>query len=90
MAELQDHIEAIENYVKYGYEPGSCTYAILENDLVGACSHADMTTRYILFDIVQYLYNHVSREVWGSPQRVRDHMQRMRLAQTMRSSKETI
>ena len=78
MATLEDHIETIQRYVEHGCEPGSCTLAILENDLAGACANADMTSRYLLFDIVHYLYNNVSRECWGSPERVREHMQKMR------------
>jgi hypothetical protein len=70
MASLQEHIESIRLYVEYGADAGSCTMAILENDLVGACRHADMTTRHILFDIVQYLYNHVDARCWGSREKV--------------------
>jgi hypothetical protein len=70
MASLEDHIETIRLYVEYGCEPGSCTRAILENDLVGACRNADHTTRMILFDIVAYLYNHVDLRCWGSREKV--------------------
>jgi len=77
MATLQDHIETIDLYVQHGCEPGSCTRAILENDLLGACRNADMTSRYLLFDIVSYLYNKVPNDCWGSPKRVREHLQKM-------------
>jgi hypothetical protein len=70
MATLEDHIESIRLYQQYGAEPGSCTRAILENDLLGAVAHADQTSRYLLADIVTYLYNHVPRECWGDKARV--------------------
>lgn len=78
MASLQDHIETIQHYFKHGYEPGSCTRAILENDLLGACQNADPTTQRILFDIVKYCYNHLPMDVWGSPEKVRQHLQKVR------------
>jgi hypothetical protein len=78
MATLQDHIDAIDLYLAGGCEPGSCTNAILENDLFGACSHADLTSRYLLFDIVQYLYNRAPFDSWGTPERVRAWKERKR------------
>lgn len=71
MAALQEHIETIERYVKHGCEPGSCTRAILENDLEMAIANSDPITRYLLADIIVYLVNHVDRECWGNPGRVR-------------------
>jgi hypothetical protein len=78
MATLESHIAAIQRYVDHGIEPGSGTRAVLENDLLGAIQRLDPTSTEILPEIVRYLYNHVPMAVWGSPERVQQHLQRKR------------
>jgi hypothetical protein len=70
MSSLQDHIETIERYYRGGCEPGSCTRAILENDLLMAVKNADPTSRELLADIVTYVYKHLPTAAWGSPGKV--------------------
>lgn len=50
-----------------GIRPGSFMMAVLENDLREACSRADNTNRYRLFDFVSFLYNYAPFGAWGSP-----------------------
>lgn len=69
MATLRTHIEAVERY-RDGMEPGSCTRAILENDLFHAAACADPSTRYHLVDIASYIFNHMPPESYGSPEKV--------------------
>jgi hypothetical protein len=70
MADMQDHIDTIHDYLLHGYEPGSCTRAILENDLAAAVANADASSQRILVDIVKYIYNHLPGEAWGSKAKV--------------------
>lgn len=78
MATLKDHIETIDRYVEGGCEPGSCTRAILENDLVGAVRHADPQSQILLAEIVKYVYNHTPLACWGSPAKVNAWMRAKR------------
>ena len=70
MASLEDHIGAIERFVEHGIEPGSCTRAILENNLRDAFARADEETREIMFYIVSYCYNEIPSNCWGSREKV--------------------
>lgn len=70
----QDVKETIDNYVTKGWSPGSFVQAVLENDLKGACGSADMFNREALFDIVSYCYNCIPSNVWGSPDKVANHL----------------
>lgn len=65
MSTLQDHIDTIELYRK-GCHPGSCTRAILANDLFGAAALADRTTAFILVEIARYIVNQLPHESFGS------------------------
>lgn len=76
MAELNNHVAAIQRYVEHGIEPGSCTRAILENDLMGAVTRADATTD--LQAIVIYVINHVPAPLWGNKERVQKHIAQKR------------
>jgi len=70
MATLQHHIESIQRYVNHGLEPGSCTRAILENNLIGAFKHADPSTTELMSELVKYVYNNVPPDAWGSAEKV--------------------
>jgi hypothetical protein len=65
LSTLQDHIDTIELYRK-GCHPGSCTRAILANDLFGAAALADRTTAFILVEIARYIVNQLPHESFGS------------------------
>lgn len=64
----QDTIDAINNYVEKGWEPGSFVRAVLENDLMGAFGKADSYNRATLFEITSYIYNDVPGNCHGSPE----------------------
>lgn len=64
-------LESIERYERNGYVPGHFVTAVLENDLCGAINRADKVNLAALIDTVRYLYNHVTAECWGSPEKVR-------------------
>jgi hypothetical protein len=78
MATLKDHIETIDRYVQHGCEPGSCTKAILENNLMNAVANADEFSQIILADIVKYVYSHVPLDAWGSKATVEAWMKKKR------------
>lgn len=66
MSAVSHITQAIDLYVKKGIPTGSCTEAILSNDLFDAFGRADLDTRNNMFEIVQYIYNEVPSEAWGS------------------------
>ena len=67
---IEHVIPTIERYVNQRIPTGGFMEAVLSNDLVEACSRADNQNRYLLFDIVSYLYNNVPGACWGSRERV--------------------
>ena len=58
--------QSIDLYVEKGIPAGSCTEAILSNDLFEAFSRADEVTRAGMFQILQYIYLNTPRGCWGS------------------------
>lgn len=65
-ADVSHIIGAIKRYVEHGIPAGSCTEAILSNDLFDAFGRADIDTREGMFEIVQYIHNETPRACWGS------------------------
>jgi len=57
-------------YLTHGIPPGSFMMAVLGNDLREACRRADLTNKYRLFDIVNFLYNCAPVSSWGSEENV--------------------
>lgn len=57
-------------YIEGGILPGSFLKAVLANDLMNACAHADHVNRQRLFDIVDWLYNEAPGNCWGSPEKM--------------------
>lgn len=66
----ENSIETYQNYVKFGWPPGSFHGSVLANDLRGAASHADHINKHLLFEHVEYLYNNVPAACWGSRETV--------------------
>ena len=66
--------DTIDNYVKYGYEPGGFVTAVLENNLMESMGRADMENREDIFEICEYVYNEIPAASHGSPQKVIDWM----------------
>ena len=61
---------ALDRYVEHRIPPGSCTLAILSNDLQGAYGRADRYTAAAMHDIVRYIYNCLPSASWGSREKV--------------------
>lgn len=64
----------IDLYVSDGVPPGGFLTSVLENDLMGAFSKADLTNQRALGHIAAYLFNDVPMGVYGSPEKVRRHL----------------
>ena len=67
---LRDHIQTFERYRDFGLEPGSCSRAILENNLLETVRRADHPTRFLLAQLVTFVYSELPMECWGSRQKV--------------------
>jgi hypothetical protein len=82
MADVSHIIGAIERYVEHGIPTGSCTEAILSNDLFDAFGRADEDTREGMFQIVQHIYSNTPRGCWGSREAYSDWIKQGGLART--------
>jgi len=71
---LENIKDAIDRYVKDGLKPGSFTKAVLENNLMEAFRTADLDSRENLFEICEYVYNHIPSDCHGSPEIVQAWM----------------
>ncbi len=68
---LPEHMrDGMKLYLEHGVEPGGFMYAVLTNDLKGACSRADHINMRYLTNIVSYCYNEIPSVAWGSKERV--------------------
>lgn len=68
-SEIPEHmVDGIKLYLEHGVLPGSFLVAVLCNDLVGACSKADRINKEFIFEWARFLYCHVSKNCWGSPE----------------------
>jgi hypothetical protein len=65
---------AIENYLLYGWSPGSFTTALLANDLYKASGSAHPAVLPELKHIVTWVVNVIPRESYGNYQAVNDWM----------------
>ena len=70
--------DALHRYVNEGIPTGSFLGAVLENDLMGAIGKADLSNRYNMFEICNYVYNTLPSSVWGNPDRVRNHLDKFK------------
>lgn len=66
----EDWYGALERYLNKGILPGGFMTAVLENDLAGAFSRADVENTANLRNIVGYIYNHIPSTAWGSREKV--------------------
>ena len=69
----------IENYLKYGLEPGDFLSAVICNDLTKAVSHADDTNIKNIPAYVGYFYNQAPSACWGSREKMEKWMESRRL-----------
>jgi hypothetical protein len=63
-------IDGLYYYVYHRLEPGGFLQAVLSNDLMEAFGRADEINRNYMFNYVDFLYNEVTSECWGSPEKV--------------------
>jgi len=70
-ADIQGTLEAIERYVKHQCRPGSFLEAVLRNNLKEAFMCADENNIKYMFDIVNYCYNKIPSQCWGSEEEVK-------------------
>ncbi|MFI5222848.1 MAG: hypothetical protein ACHQX3_01175 [Nitrospirales bacterium] len=69
--------DGLVEYITEGRPTGSFLYAVLSNDLRGACNQADGANQHILYDYVFFLYNNAPAACWGSVPRVTKWMEMM-------------
>ena len=68
---MQDIIETLDLYVNKRIPTGGFLEAVLSNNLSEACARADHINQQRLFQIVQYIYNNLPCDCWGSPEKVK-------------------
>jgi len=80
MSNIPQHfIEAFARYVDHHIKPGSFLTACLQNDLREAFGQADIHSRYMLFDIVSYMYNEIPCQCWGSKEAVTEWLKKRKV-----------
>lgn len=69
--EIPEHMrQSLIYYVLEGLEPGSFMSAVLSNDLAESVGRADHINREKLFNYVQFIYNVMPSESWGSSEKI--------------------
>ncbi|MCK9435013.1 MAG: hypothetical protein M0R32_09400 [Candidatus Cloacimonetes bacterium] len=80
MAELKKHygkipphmLEDLNRYATDHVLSGNFLYALLSNDLSKSFSYADSETMNAMYDYVQYVFNYLPLQCWGSKEKVDD------------------
>ena len=67
---------SLDLYVNHYIQPGHFLTAVLENNLFEAFARADLNSRAALFDICGYIYNDIPGSCWGSPERVKEWLEK--------------
>ncbi len=74
---LPEHMRgSTREYIERGRRVGHFLTAVLSNDLMEAFSRADDTNRNAMIDWVQFLYNDAPGPCHGSPEAVKNWMDR--------------
>lgn len=60
----------MQMYIEQHCATGRFLWAVLANDLRGACERADAHNQPRLFEIVRWLHNNAPAACWGSPENV--------------------
>ena len=63
--------DGLTSYFNDHRAPGGFLTAVLENDLMGAFSKADMTNERALHSYAKWLFNHANVGAFGSPEKVK-------------------
>lgn len=71
---MKELIESLIRYRDHKIETGSFLRACLENDLCGAFVKADHINKNSIGEIVQYLCNEMPSNMWGSKEKVNQHL----------------
>ena len=66
--------QSLYRYAEHHIPTGSFLRAVLENDLVETVARADSTNIHILPEIVQYCYENLSHNCWGSRKIVKEFL----------------
>ncbi len=70
MARYEHLIQSLRDYFEHGLQPGGFLTAVLSNDLIGACSRADVESAKLLWHIAYWCYNNLPSGCYGSHQNV--------------------
>ena len=62
--------DGVKLYIEQGCPPGGFLTAVIKNDLVGACSRADIECAALLHKIVCWWWNEAPGPCWGSEDRM--------------------
>jgi hypothetical protein len=68
--DIWDLAESLTAYRDHHRPTGDFLRAVLENDLLTACAHADHINRTRLYRIVQFVYSQLPSPCYGSPEKV--------------------
>lgn len=71
-------IGGLRRYVEKGIEPGSFLMAVLENNLIESIQKADATNLANIKEIVEYCYNEIPSDCWGSKEIVKEWIKNRR------------
>lgn len=69
---------SLESYAYAGRPLGDFLTAVVENNLFEALSRADSYNRATIFQIMEYIATRLPISCWGSPERVREHLESFR------------
>lgn len=66
----EDVLDSLKLYAESGCPTGGFLEAVLSNDLARAMGQADSSNRAGLFYIVDFVYNEMPSDSWGTPDKV--------------------
>jgi len=78
--DVKEHLDA---YAYYGKPLGGFLTAVVTNDLFEAMGKADSYNRASLYQICHYIYNELPADCWGSPAKMRAHLNRFKSKQQL-------
>lgn len=74
---VPEHIlPGLDKYVEDRCQPSGFLIAVLSNNLSESFGRANEFNRVAMFDIVNYIYNCLPSNCWGSPERVQKWLNR--------------
>ncbi len=74
---LPEHLRGgAQRYIEEGVMPGDFLIAVIRNNLRDAFACADATNAERMQDIVEFFYSEAPSESWGSPEHMRDWLEK--------------